>query len=76
VASTALQPGILREMMRGHVWRVRMRNGAEFETWTMARLGRPEAKLAILALANGDYAQDDEAPYAKGDIEVMWEARS
>ena len=65
-----------RAMVRGWVWKCRMKNGVLFALWqpeSMMVKGRSNARRELLKLANGD---GDEFVYESSDITSLWEARS
>jgi hypothetical protein len=62
----------IRSLVRGFVWKVRMRNGAEWEFWTpTSALTRSDARRTLLDLANGDYGE----VYSASDIENLWRVK-
>ena len=56
---------LLRQLVRGYVWKCRMSNGAVFGVWTPINITRKEAVNELLEFANPQY-------YEKKDIESVW----
>lgn len=63
---------LVRSLIRGHIYRAAMKNGAQFEVWSPERLSPIEAKRMLLAQANGDYV----GVYGARDVARIWSARS
>lgn len=70
---------LLQGLVRGYVWKARMKNGCLFTHWSPESIrvrGRAYARKVLLDLANEPYLNDDDFTYDPSDIVRIWEARS
>jgi len=58
----------MRGIVRGYIWRCKMKNNVVFEIWTPSNLIRKDAKKLLLDFANGDYGE----VYGANDIKNIW----
>lgn len=65
---------MIRKLVRGNKWKMKMENDAIFEIWTPFKLTRKEAKILLLNFSNGegDGFEGDNI-YSNEDIVNFWE---